>query len=237
MRKVQVGAFGMWSAASLLAACASTPGAEPGDMSAAQHEAAGQEHTALAGRHADEYSPEASATETACRQGTAKPGEVCWTSEVNPTAEHKQEADRHRKHSQDHRAASQELLSAEANACEGIAEADRDISPFAHREDIERVEPLVEREGKQNVERTVGSVVTFRAVPGLTREWLQRAVDCHLARNAALGNSDEEMTSCPLVPKGVTAQVSSTGSGFAVAIRAPDTTTAKQVIARAEKLK
>jgi hypothetical protein len=52
-----------------------------------------------------------------------------------------------------------------------------------------------------------------------------------------MGNPDGEMAYCPLVPKGVTAQVSSTGSGFAVAVRAPDPDTAKEVVARAEKLK
>jgi hypothetical protein len=232
MTKLHLAACGV-----LLAACASTPGAQPGDMSAAKHEAAGDEHQGLADAHAAQYTPGAESADIVCRQGSAKPGEVCWTSVTNPTAEHRQEAERHRKHAQDHRAASQALQDAEDKACMGISEDDRDVSPFSHREDIESVGPLVEREGKQNVERTVGTIVTFRAVPGMTREWLQRAVDCHVARNAALGNADEDMAYCPLVPKGVTAQVSSTGSGFAVAIRAPDSDTAKQVVARAEKLK
>jgi hypothetical protein len=227
-----------WAAGgALLAACASTPGAQPGDMSAAEHEAAGDEHQELADTHDAQYEADAEATSTVCQPGSAKPGEVCWTSVTNPTAQHRHDADRHRKHASDHRAASNSLKDAEARACMGISEADRDVSPFAHREDIESVGPLVEREGKRNVERTVGTVVTFRAVPGMTREWLQRAVDCHLARNAALGNAGEGMAYCPLVPKGVTAQVSSTGSGFAVAIRAPDPDTAKQVVARAEQLK
>jgi hypothetical protein len=39
------------------------------------------------------------------------------------------------------------------------------------------------------VPRTEGAVISFRATPGLTAQWLQRVIDCHLARNAALGHT------------------------------------------------
>jgi hypothetical protein len=78
--------------------------------------------------------------------------------------------------------------------------------------------------------------VTIRAVPGLTAEWLQRVVDCHVARNAALGHVVPEMPYCPLVPKGVHATVSSVHGGFAVAIRADDGEGAQEVLRRAEAL-
>jgi hypothetical protein len=56
---------------------------------------------------------------------------------------------------------------AEARACQGIPAADRDTSPFARSEDIERVEPLLEgpRGG-----HTVGARVVFRALPAMTAE-------------------------------------------------------------------
>jgi hypothetical protein len=78
--------------------------------------------------------------------------------------------------------------------------------------------------------------VIFRALPGMTAEWLQRLVDCHLARNAALGHDAPEMPFCPLVPKGVAATVTSTGSGFADAVRAGDTDVANDVLRRARAL-
>jgi len=39
----------------------------------------------------------------------------------------------------DHRAAAQALRDAEGTSCGGIAESDRDVSPFDHREDITSV--------------------------------------------------------------------------------------------------
>ena len=138
----------------------------------------------------------------------------------------------------DHRAASQALVAAEAAACAGIADADRDTSPFEHVEDIASVTPLTESHsaGKATTQEIVGAIVEFRAVPGLTAEWLQRMVDCHIARNAALGHDVPEMPDCPLVPKGASAQVASTGAGFSVAIRSDDPASAKDILARAQRL-
>lgn len=157
---------------------------------------------------------------------------------TNPTAAHLRAAEEHRKHAADHRAASAALREAEALSCVGLRNSDRDMSPFEHTEDIAAVEPIHERVGslKTDAEHTVGVTVVFRAVPGMTAEWLQRVVDCHLARNAALGHEVAEMPDCPLVPRGVSAHVSSTGSGFAVAIRASDDSTAKDLISRANRL-
>jgi len=44
------------------------------------------------------------------------------------------------------------------------------------------------------------------------------------------------MPNCPLVPKGVVARVTSTGSGFAVAIRSDNPATAREILARARRL-
>lgn len=146
----------------------------------------------------------------------------------------------HRKHAADHRVASEALRNAEARACARLSPDDRDMSPFAHTEDIVKVQRLtvgdLAGDTASSIERTVGATVTFRAVRGMTAEWLQALVDCHLARNAALGHVVPSMPDCPLVPRGVTAQVESTGSGFAVELRADDRATASEVLARAERL-
>lgn len=92
------------------------------------------------------------------------------------------------------------------------------------------------RGGKQPEEHLVGAVVTVRAVEGLTTEWLQRVVGCHLARNAAVGHDMPEMPGCPLVPKGASASVSSAGAGFAVTIRSADDEAAADILARARGL-
>ena len=70
----------------------------------------------------------------------------------------------------------------------------------------------------------------------MTAEWLQRLVNCHLARNATLGYVVPWMPDCPLVPKGAAARVTSTGSGFAVDIRADETDAAADILARANRL-
>lgn len=50
------------------------------------------------------------------------------------------------------------------------------MSPFVHREDIASVAPLTEPgEGlKLPTTELRGAVVTFRAIPGMTAEWVQR---------------------------------------------------------------
>jgi hypothetical protein len=223
------------TAPALLIACASTPGAQPKDMSVAGHEQAAASQDTLAGQHAAQYDPNAQTKEQQCG---ARSG--CWTSISNPTKQHLADAEMHRKMAADHRAASQSLRDAEARACVGLSDGDRDMSPFDHREDIRDVQPayLHNVSGKGGpADQLTGAVVTFRAVPGMTPEWLERVVECHIARNNALGNNLPEMPNCPLVPKGVSATVRSAGDGFAVRIEAQDATTASEVLRRAQALR
>lgn len=222
------------------AACASTPGAQPHDMSTAGHEAMASREDKSAAAHAAQYDPSATG-EKGGRCG-AEPwisdigGGVCWTSVNNPTAEHLNEAERHRKMAADHRAGSKALQDAEASACVGLSEQDRDMSPFAHREDIAKVEPLSTSGSPKSPSRTVGAIVTFRATPGMTAQWLQRLVDCHLARSSAMGHDVPEMAYCPLMPKNTTARVTAAGAGFDVEIRSNDSDSVKEILKRAQAL-
>lgn len=217
-----------------VAACASTPGARPHEMSAAEHEAAAAALERGAAEHQAEYAPGATSTERRCGvRSTTHGGGVCWTSTVNPTARHLEEADELRAAAGEHRAASRALEEAEARACAGLSPDDRDISPFAHTEDIRGVEPLQLR---GHYPRLVGATVFFRAVPGMSVESLQRLVDCHLARNAVLGHDLPEMSFCPLQPKGVSARVREGAEGFAVDIAADERSVAEEVLRRAQAL-
>jgi hypothetical protein len=217
-----------------LAGCAADQGTRPHDMSAAQHDAMARTEDKSAAEHAAQFDPNATRVSTKC----GGHGQPCWSSTVNPTAEQVVEAERHRKLAAEHRAASQVLRDAEARACVGLADADRDMSPFMHREDIASVRELVVNSGagKSRFSRQMGAVVVVRAVPGLTEQWLQRVVDCHLARNAALGHNLPEMPDCPLVPNGAAATVTPTDAGFAVAIRSDDATVAHEILRRAQSL-
>ena len=225
-----------WAAgiSALFLGCAADPGTKPSDMSAAQHDAAAKNEIQAAEGHGEQHDPAATAQSTRC---SAKSG--CWTSVSNPTAQHADDAKRHRELAQKHRAASAALAEAETRACAGLSDEDRDMSPFYHREDIASVSPLVEevKAGKGTTKKEIGSTIVFRAVPGLTAEWLQRVVDCHLARAAAVGHDMPEMSYCPLVPKGAKAKVTSVGNGFAVNVSADDAATIAEIKKRAETLK
>ena len=225
---------------SFISACASTPGADPHDMSAAHHEAMAANEDAEAKGHAEQHDPEAEVAVRRCsnHKGRLEDG-ACWTSITNPTAEHLAEAKKHQKMAADHRAASQALREAEAKACVGIADADRDMSPFDHREDIVRVEPLMAKAPVakgQGATSTAGATITFRAIPDMTAPWLQRIVDCHIARNASLGHDVPEMSYCPLVPKGVTAEVTAVDGGLTISVRSDDPASANEVLSRARAL-
>lgn len=224
-----------------LLACATT-GAGPHEMSAEQHEAAAKQEEQIAASQAEQYHPEAAMVRRQCGPGggavVANGTGFCWTSVTNPTEYHRIAAKKHLKAAADHRAGSAALQQAEAQACSGIAAEDRDMSPFEHTEDIVAVAPLKDYNGNNRArsERLIGATITFRAVPGLTAEWFQRLIDCHLARNAALGHAVPEMPDCPLVPAGVEAKVTSTGSGFQVAVSSPIPASAQEILQRAQRL-
>lgn len=219
--------------------CAADPGTRPHEMSAAQHQAAADEEMVAAQGHVEQHDPNAANVTETCDSRSGS----CWTSISNPTAQHREDADRHRELAAKHRAASAALADAEARACLAIPEADRDQSPFYHREDIQSVSPLTKEtqdalslKTGQARKTEIGVTVVFRPVKGLTAEWLQRLIDCHLARAASVGHEMPEMSYCPLVPKGVEARVTSTGNGFAVNISATDKATIQEIKKRAGAL-
>jgi hypothetical protein len=213
--------------------CAADPGTQPHDMSAAQHEAMAKHEESAATGHAGQHDPSATQAKEVC---SGRAG--CWTSTSNPTAQHAEDAQHHRELAARHRAAAAALIEAEKTACAGISDDDRDMSPFYHREDIQSVSVLTEtvKLGKSSTQKEVGATVVFRAVPGMTAEWLQRVTDCHLARAAAVGHDMPEMSYCPLIPKGAKAKVTSVGNGFAVNVSADDAATVAEIKKRAQAL-
>jgi hypothetical protein len=84
--------------------------------------------------------------------------------------------------------------------------------------------------------KTTGSDIVFRAAPGMTAEWLQRIVDCHVARASAVGHEMPEMSYCPLELRSVMAKVTSTGDGFAIAVTSSDPETIKEIARRSDAL-
>jgi len=71
----------------------------------------------------------------------------------------------------------------------------------------------------------------------LTGEWLQRVVDCHLARNAVVGAADPTMSYCPLAVPRATATVVPMRGGFAVDVTSDDADSVREIVKRAQALK
>lgn len=223
---------------SIAVACGGTPGAHPTDMSATAHETAAQQHEKEASTHAAQYDPNATTAKRECTgKGDTGP---CWTVARNPTTGHVDEAAEHRKMASEHRAASKALRDTEVSACAGVNETDRDISPFEHREDIVGADELHGRQTSSKQAGTPGPLqgasITIRAVPGLTKEYLQRQISCHLARNATMGYSMPEMAWCPLSVKGASATVESAGGGFRVDVTGDSKESIDEIVRRAKTL-
>lgn len=225
-----------------LAGCASsqaTHGTRPRDMSVAQHEnaAANEEHAAQQEQDARVITTCAPIKSTGA---ATQSGMVCWASRSNPTSSEKADIAQHEKLAAEHRAAANTLIQAESQSCAGIDPEDRDVSLFFHREDIAAVEAAKEKSapyfGNDAAPRTDGAVIVFRAVPGLTVEWLQHLVNCQMARSAALGYEVPEMDDSPLMLRHIQAVVTADGDKFRVAITSSDKATVKEIIRRAEAL-
>lgn len=202
--------------------CASA-GTHPHDMSAAGHEAAARtehERAEQASARALRGCPGYDSAE-ACHPG--------WTGFQSPTKRHLEEARTSRRLAEKHRASSNALRDAEARACQSIPDAERDTSPFFHVEDIVSIEHIPVDVG-QNV--LSGRRVVFRALPGMTKEWLQRLMDCHVARNAAFGyGHGHDLAYCPLAVKAVTARVTDHPLGWSIDLR-PDSQEAAHELRR-----
>ena len=221
----------------VLGCAGNVAGAHPSDMSQQQHEAVAASHEHAAAEHGGKYDAKALNQVDDCAQYLGS----CWGS--NPTDGHNEEADEHRRVAAAHHDAARALAEADTKACQGVSERDRDISPFLHREAITEVKPLTRKfpanvyaTTDSAVEQPVGATIVLSPAAGVTAERLQLIIQCHIARNMALGNDQKEMPLCPLVPKGVTATVVSTGDGFAVNVQSEDKASAAEVLRRARLL-
>lgn len=223
--------IGSFSIFSVLIACrSSAPPHDPHSMSTAEHDKSAAAEESSAKAHEAKFDPAADQVSERCGR---LPGDVaCWTSIANPTAGHLKMAEEHRKAAGEHRKGSAALRDAEAKSCAGVSDDDRDLSPFHHVDDILRVE-VIGGSGKPET----GVVIVFRSVHGMTDAGLQKVIDCHLARNAALGHQVPEMESCPLVPKGARARVAKTAEGFSVTVEADTADAQKEVVSRGRMLK
>ncbi|MGH1347612.1 MAG: hypothetical protein ACRBN8_39005 [Nannocystales bacterium] len=193
-------------------------------MSAAAHEQAAQGEDREAEAHQKQFREEGWST------GSGGCSTYCFDTWSNPSSEHAKEAKKHRVIAEQHRKASEALRKAEERSCVGIPQRDRDVSPFLHVGDISRVERVSEERASGTYE------VEFSRVPGLDAQAMQRLLDCHIARNAVVGQEPAGMESCPLVPTGVEASVEPRGTGILVRIEVVGKESAAQVRAAVDNI-
>ncbi len=221
-----------WIVLGLVFGCASVA-----PMSAEEHDRAAAAERATAARERAQYNPAATEDTTRCANygsGTDMlPGDVppCWREVSNPTERHLVEARRHERIAASHLAASKALRDREEASCVGVPEPDRHVSPFSHHEDILSLSVDVDSDGKP-----IGLTYEFAPVPGLTAASFKRLLDCHMAIDAELGNDVPELDDCPIVPRGVRAQVAPAGQGFRVVLRADSKAGTDDMILRAQRL-
>jgi hypothetical protein len=154
----------------------------------------------------------------------------CWTLELRTARDGDRVARAHRAEAARHRAAAADLVRVEHAACSGLGETELSHSPFFHREDVVRVDPV------RRDRELVGARVVFRRVVGLDVVWMARATACHQARAAVMGFSPTFQSYCPLAVEGITVSVDDTVDGIAVTIRAPEPAAAELVWRRAVAL-
>lgn len=200
-------AVGMVAGVSLAlvgAACAATthPGANPHDMSAAEH----REHAAAerdeAQAHEDRYDPNASG-----EISTGGPfGYAYGVSVYNPTGHHTKEAAEHRAHAEAHQAAAQALEQFEHEACKDLPPETRTLCPLL---------------GQISSADDTPQGVVITPEPDVNRDALLAHMRCHLAYAATVGF--EGMDACPLYVEGVTIE----DEGGTIRLRAADEASAQ----------
>jgi hypothetical protein len=190
------------------------------------------DHYAEARRHDDEASAERKLADEAERHaaptvacgdrglaGQSTSGGVpvslvvpCWTARDDARA-HEHRAEILERDARVHRATAKRLVDAERAACERLPASEISHTPSWHREDILSVEPL--REGGP----VRGARLVFRAVEGLTADWLRAAYACHQAQAAERGYDAGFMGYCPAMLSDSTIVVTDGVEGIAVEIR------------------
>jgi hypothetical protein len=135
----------------------------------------------------------------------------------------------------EHLAAARQLRDVAQAACAEVADSDRDLGPFARKDRIVAIEALKARPYAKGLVQPSGIAVYVRASPGLTVEWMDRVLACHLARRAVVGDGMADRES-PLFVNDTRIALSSTGDGFRFTITSRDIDAAREIIEKGRAL-
>jgi hypothetical protein len=124
-----------------------------------------------------------------------------------------------------------------AEACRGVPEAESILAVLLSAPAVLRVEAIAagDRADDPTVAPGEGARVVVPEQAFVDAPWLQRAVDCHLARNAAYGPPATGPRS-PIDVPGARVIVGADGATLAISITTRDRVAAREILARARAL-
>ena len=154
----------------------------------------------------------------------------CWNLDEEAAIRHRESADAERRAAREDRAQAGALARAELQHCRGIPQHERTHSPFAHKRAVTEV--ITHREAG-----TVrGARIVFKRVPGLTGDYMRRAIACNQARFAVLGNPAQYAPADPTLVEGADVEVTETRQNIIVTIKVDDDVQAAVAAERAQDL-
>jgi hypothetical protein len=118
-------------------------------------------------------------------------------------------------------------------ACHEVPEAESHLAVLLSADDVLRVDAIGPRThvDDPNVPPGEGARIVVAAQPFVTSAWLQKVVDCHVARRAALGQAAGASRS-PLDVAGAKIIVSAEPGTLAINIASTDRQAAREVLSR-----
>lgn len=151
----------------------------------------------------------------------------CWDPEEEAIDAHRAAAAHERRTAREERAQAIALARAEIASCRGIPARELGHSPLAHRKAIAEVIPF------KDGDETRGVHILFKPVPGLDARWMERAIACHRARAAVLGDPD---SLDPTLVPGADVKVTEADGSVHVFVRTADGDSGALALARAQAL-
>ena len=135
------------------------------------------------------------------------------------------------------RATTASAIAEAQSSCAGVSDADRNGGPFLDRARIEGTSDLVESIplGKTKWDHVRGAKVFVRAEPGVTRPWLARLAQCHVA----LGTTGPGLNASADDPFAVgrpEVEVDERQASFVIVIRGHDDDEGREIARRARGL-
>jgi hypothetical protein len=123
-----------------------------------------------------------------------------------------------------------------AVACRNVPEAESHLAVLLSPDDVLRVDALTAHQqiDDPTVPPGEGARIFLAAQPFVTALWLEQAIECHVARNAASGHAAASRS--PLDVDGARFGVTSAPGTLIVAVTTDDPRAAREILTRARAL-